>query len=338
MTDNQTTDMNDNSEIRQTISEEQESKRHHHVPRLYLKRWCNERDELYEFRRFKKNAQVKSRPKSPKYTGFTWNCYDLDGLPITFPTIGRTHMEDRFFKNVDQPADGPLNLLNNLEIPSSNEDRTSLAMFLVSLVVRNPWFFGAMRSELNGTYFRELVTKFSEANREVDFSHFLASESGFDPACVLLFEEIIINKNILDTIINFHWDLACDDNSRLLTSDAPVWWSGFPDNNRDFFAMLSISPSLSLIIGNSKRTVDRVKKARTLFKEYNDNICKQAFKMIFSNNNNQQRFIDNRLERFDKYFALSNRKFMDFFIVNRCGKYLSPLEERLRDLRGHLHE
>ncbi|BBC78799.1 hypothetical protein AcetOrient_orf00648 [Acetobacter orientalis] len=335
MTDKQTTDMNDVSESRQTVFENQESKRHHHIPRLYLKRWCNERDKLYEFRRFDKNSQVKSCQKSPKYTGFTWNCYNLDGLPITLPTVGRTHMEDKFFKNVDQSVDGPLNLLNNMEIPSSNEDRTSLAMFLVSLVVRNPWFFGAMRSEFNGTDFRKIVTKFSEANREMDFSHLLTSESGFDLACALFFEEIIINKNILNTVINCHWDLARDDNSRLLTSDAPVWWSGFPDNNSDFFAMLSISPSLSLIIGNSKRTVDLAKKTTTLFTQYNDNICKQAFKMIFSNNNNQQRFIDNRLERFEEYVGLSNYKFMNFFSLNRCGAYPSPIEERLRDARGN---
>lgn len=338
MTDNETTNMNDNSEGQKTASKEQDSKRHHHVPQLYLKRWCDEHGDLYEFRRFRKNAPVKSHPKSPKYTGFTWNCYDLEGLPNTIPALRKAHMEDRFFKNVDQAADVPLNLLNNLEIPSNSEDRTSLAMFLVSLVVRNPWFFSAMQSEFNGSDFREMAIKLSEANREVDFSHILASESGFDIACALFFEEIIINKNLLNTIINCHWDLACDGSSRLLTSDAPVWWSGFGNNNRDFFAMLAISPSASLIIGNKKENVDIVKKTSTIFTQYNDNICKQAFKMAFSNNQNQSRFIDNRLERFDRYVGLSNYKFMHFFSENRCGEYRSPLEERLSNLRGHLND
>lgn len=102
--------------------------------------------------------------------------------------------------------------------------------------------------------------------------------------------------------------------------------------------MLAISPSASLIIGNKKENVDIVKKTSTIFTQYNDNICKQAFKMAFSNNQNQSRFIGNRLERFNRYVGLSNYKFIHFFSENRCGEYRSPLEERLSDSRGHLND
>lgn len=338
MTDKQTTDVGDVSESRRNVPIKQESKRHHHVPQLYLKRWCDKHNKLYEFRRFIKNTEVKSHPKSTKHTGFAWNCYDLDGLSSVFPTLGKTHLEDSFFKSIDQSADRSLILLNNLEIPSSNEDRSSFAVFLISLVVRNPWFFKSMRSEFNGSDFKKLASESSVANRTLEFSQLLAKENGLDSACALFFEEIIVNKNIVDNIINCHWELACDENAGLLTSDAPVWWSGFGDNDSDFFAMLSISPSLSLIIGNSARTVDIVKNSRSLFKQYNDNICKQAFEMVYSNDQKQNRFIENRLGIFGDYFGLSNYKFMEFFDAHRCGEYPSPIDERLVNMRSYLHE
>jgi len=126
----------------------------------------------------------------------------------------------------------------------------------------------------------------------------LAIENGLDSACAFFFEEVIVNKNIVNTIINCHWEIACDENARLLTSDAPVWGSGLDDNDSNFFAMLSISPSICLIIGDNARTVEIAKSTRDLFKQYNDNICKQSFEMVFSNDRKQIRFIDNRLGLF----------------------------------------
>ena len=77
MTDKQTTDVGNVSESRRNVPIKQESKRHHHVPQLYLKRWCDKHNKLYEFRRFTKNTEVKSHPKST-------NIPDLLGIVMTW--------------------------------------------------------------------------------------------------------------------------------------------------------------------------------------------------------------------------------------------------------------
>ena len=314
------------------MNETQISRRHHHVPKLYLKRWCGRDNKVTEFKRFTSDGAVKSDGKTTKYTGFGWNTYDLTGLMYWTNEITRSYMEDVTFKQIDQNVDAALENLSKGIIPTASKGRSDIAIFLVSLLVRNPWFFRNMKTAITeGDDFQAIVEALSR-DRSAELLQARADRSDLlDLPVVLCFEDIMLNKNIVQQIINWEWKIVERKGHDFLTSDLPVWWSHVPGSG-DYVLVVAISPSLALIIANSNQFLKGIINKRKLGEEYNSLICKQAFDMVFGDSEQQHVFIENRLGRSPDFLGLSTLKFMDFYQTHRLGAHQSPMEMAINRL------
>lgn len=73
----------------------QESKKHHHVPVFYLRRWCGDCGKVHVIRNI--NGQIVRGDHAPSHLGFEYYLYSYSA---EFDAFDRAEIESKFF-NLD---------------------------------------------------------------------------------------------------------------------------------------------------------------------------------------------------------------------------------------------
>lgn len=129
---------------------EAESKlpKHHYIPVFYLREWTNDQGRLLEFSR-PTGGEVKTRPTSPKGTGFVRGLYRISG-----PDDATSEAFERvFFQTVDNLAKEALDiLLGRSHAPWTLKTRSAWSRFVVGMMFRNPERVAATRRFIEDLY------------------------------------------------------------------------------------------------------------------------------------------------------------------------------------------
>ncbi len=283
----------------------QQSVRHHYIPVFYLQVWTDPGGSLYEFSR--PRHRVVSKPVGPKATGFERHLYTVPGLPKEHQSI----LEDEFFRDTDTIASEALQFM----IEAGGHDmsdrlRNGWSRFLNSLRQRQPERVAWMK-QISAESLEVLLQRYQD---EVGSGVALPLPEG------LTFEQFAteMRQNVRDThwasvlqgvvddsrvglfISNMRWSLVTinTSNGQLLTSDRPVLMTNglnYPEGH----IILPISPTRIFVAVNTDEMVDqlRVSDARKLVYDINHRITSQAQKYVYSTDERQLRFIENRLGR-----------------------------------------
>ena len=283
----------------------QQSFRHHYIPVFYLQSWTDVCGKLYEFSR--PRLQVASKHVVPKSTGFERHLYSIAGLPKEQQSV----LEDKFFRDVDTIASDALRYMINTGGHDMNVHlRNGWSRFLNSLRQRQPEQVARLKQmsleRLEGILERvkveagsgEVPSLPAGVNFDRFADHMRQSVRDKDWADVL--QHVIDSSNVGLFISNMRWSLVNVQNSgqRFLTSDRPVVTTNGA-NHPEGYIMLPISPTQLFVALNNIEMENRLRytDSRSLVNQVNDLVAKQAQRFVYSADERQLRFVENRLGR-----------------------------------------
>lgn len=277
------------------------SVKHHYIPAFYLKRWTSSNKKLVEFSRPQNGLIIKRT--TPESTGFERRLYEMRGFS---PELAQ-QVEEKFFKPVDTKASEALALLENFGHAAqwTDESRSAWSRFLISLLLRCPediqtfrewWYedFSNTNEELEEKYRAE-----RNDNHPLTFSDFLEKQpiSVKEKYQFEILNSLIDHKGVLSDFNNMHWRVLkiAEAAPRLLTSDRPVIRTNGLLNKGDHL-VLPLSPHLLFIASYDKDVFKGILSANQikLAKLINQYIVEAAVRFVYSNDEVQKRFIQNR--------------------------------------------
>ena len=253
--------------------------RQHFIPCLYLKQWVGHNGQLCEFTRPYK--VVKPRRTYPAGTGYVPGLYTFPRLP---PRIAN-ELEDYFLREVDHQADIALQVMLGNSADFNLEMRSAWSRFVMALLHRNPEAIHRVTDEVE----LNLPSIHSFGPDEKRTSHAILS----------VLQAIMDNKIVVPVLNRMIWRVLVIDRARypLLTSDRPIIMSngiGKPDGH----IVMPISPNQIFVAVNSEEMFGRldasVKNGR-IAEVVNDQIVKQARRVVWGTDDRQLCFIEKRL-------------------------------------------
>ncbi|MGR9293659.1 DUF4238 domain-containing protein (plasmid) [Rhizobium leguminosarum] len=275
--------------------------KHHYIPAFYLSRWAGA-GKVTEFAKVH-GGKVAVKAKGPDRTGYKERLYEMKGWE---PELAQ-QVEEGYFKPVDTMAADALEILyrHGHAAPWTPTSRTAWTRFVMSLLLRCPEDIDAFREWWHEDFRRtdpegeKRYQKSREPDDPATFSEYLDSQ----PLAVkerYLFEvlnKLLEHDSVGTNINNMNWRILETPASapRLLTSDRPVIRSTSLKGEKGHVA-LPIGPRLLWIASHDMRFLnDLLRTDQTrLVKECNRQIVEGAVRFVWSADESQTRFIENR--------------------------------------------
>lgn len=278
-------------------------KRHHYLPVFYLKRWAGSRGRVCRY--YRPHGPVIASLVGPDSTGYEDGLYQLDG------TADPQMIETNFFRVVDDKAAPVLKSMLHEGLGALGKaERQSWALFLMSMLTRDPHSLAEMKTVING-FFKANLEKLHQ-------SDYAASRRPDDPASVYEFTmertpelaeaykaalpDMIDNPVIGQRIINMRWammDLSGTPDM-LLTGDRPCMIScGLADPA--CILSLPVSPTHLFVAAHDIRLLRQLaaQPARDTVKNSNDCTVKLAVQHVYGCDGGQIAFVEERLRNVD---------------------------------------
>ena len=220
-------------------------------------------------------------------------------------------LEDKFFRDIDTIASNALRFMVNTGGHDMNVHlRNGWSRFLNSLRQRQPEQVARLKKmsleRLEGILERVKVEAGSgevpALPTEVTFDQFAdhMRQSVRDKDWADVLQHVIDSSDVGLFISNMRWSLVNVQNSdrRFLTSDRPVVVTNGV-NHPEGYIMLPISPTQLFVALNNIEMENRLRYAdlRRLVNQVNDLITRQAQRFVYSIDERQLRFVENRLGR-----------------------------------------
>jgi uncharacterized protein DUF4238 len=274
-------------------------KKHHYIPKFYLKQWAGGDGRLCEFSRpFKR---VVPRRTHPDGTGYQRGLYTFNELPPVLADF----IESQFLQLADDRACATLKelLIDNVDVGA--DAKSAWSRFLMTLMHRNPERIAHLRASVTANLPTELE-RFRPTYEARGFSNFLS----FKEFCMSLTSSDLqgialhairrlMDSELLGTTLNrMIWGVMTNETARhnLLTSDRPVTMSNGlarPDGH----VLLPISPTRLFIAVNNIETArhfEQMKRGK-LLEHVNHRVASQAYNYVYGDDDRQLRFVENRL-------------------------------------------
>jgi hypothetical protein len=281
----------------------QRSKKHHYIPAFYLRQWDDADGLIYEFSR--PHVAICSRRCAATATGFQQHLYTLDNLPADH----RVFLEDVFLKRVDQLASDALGALSRGMVDQLPvETLSGWSRFIISLHHRSPESLAALKSRSSvglEVHLKNIENNYSEFRRESDPVTFeearlLLGAKWSDGFLAKLFTTVVDSGNVMSHINGMKWRVMRLTNTErtFLTSDRPIVRTSSIHAANDFL-MMPIGPKELYLAVNDESTFQRIKAepVADLVTLINDHVCRAASKYVYSADERQARFVENRLRR-----------------------------------------
>jgi len=241
--------------------------KHHYLPRFYLQRWADHRGRLIEYSRQGKHNFVKTRPTSPRGTGYIRG---LNLIPEVSPDIAE-FIEKKFMRAVDDwAARAAAAFLANREEPSDHE-KVGWARFLYSLIIRTPEHIERIRAK--------------------------SPEYSLTSPPQALLPTLINSQRVIREIITFNWYTANLESSgkHFLTSDRPIIMSNGLSGPNAHIA-IPISPTTIFFAVRRQKLFEEIKeRGAELVQITNHKVAEQAVKYVYGIDDSQLYFIAARL-------------------------------------------
>ena len=208
-----------------------EPRKHHYIPKFYLKNWCGADARLICYKRVP--SGIIHERISPKSTAYEKDLYTLAHLPEDL----RQGIEKDVTADVDNRAAEALRKMVADKSAKSltTADRLGWAQFVVSLPIRNPEAVAdikenstkdAMEKAYEHTRQtfpdwaegKDFKTEFEESVNEDLFTRFLSDNYG-----LMVISELMLNPQFQEIILKMHWwvmDFSATGIS-LITCDRP---------------------------------------------------------------------------------------------------------------------
>jgi hypothetical protein len=195
--------------------------KHHYIPCFYLQQWADADSRLIEYSRQGPALTVKTRPTSPKGTGYIRGLYRIEDVD---PNVVNA-VETQFLKPSDGLAAEALQSFLQGHVFPRPELRTSWSRFVLSLMLRYPEAVELMRRQL-----RENIEKLYQETKKPEepatFAKYEASHGTHDMARAhgRLLMDLMQDSRMGRLIFGMHWGVVKFKNYKhdLLTSDRPI--------------------------------------------------------------------------------------------------------------------
>ncbi len=272
------------------------AKKHHYIPKCYLKAWTGADRLLCEYRNCHGRIVVKRR--HPAETGWEDGLYSIRDLPPEYADV----VEEKLFLKVDQDASNALAALRQGDDLDAQLVE-GWARFLMSLLQRHPGRIDFLRQRVL-EQFEEINAKSRASMDDVEgYDAFVRLNSAnllgqmfaytVEAACNL--EEIgriLVNMHTMVVVYN-------DARHRLLTSDNPLFLSEGLHEDKAFI-MLPLSPRVLFIAANTRAVLDEIRRdvaPEQQIEVINRHVVRRAHKYVYGLCENQLDFV---VEHFGK--------------------------------------
>lgn len=283
----------------------QQSKRHHYIPVFYLEAWTGADRQLCEISRPRGKAVAKR--VAPRATGFQRHLYTVAGLPSERQTV----LEDEFFRDLDRVASDALRFMTD----SGSADwprkfRIGWARFVLSFQHRNPEKVAGLKS-MSAERLEILLEEIKDriGTDEIPSLPLGMSFEQFSDDMRLAVRDRTWAEVLLQVVespraglfvANMRWHLITIEGGAdgFLTSDRPLLMTNGIDQPEGEI-ILPVSPTRLFVAINTPEQEARLTRIdpELLRRMVNDKICRQAQQFVYSVNDSQLRFADNRLRR-----------------------------------------
>jgi len=239
----------------------QESKKHHHVPIFYLRRWSGEGGQVHVIRNI--NGKIVRSNHAPAHLGFEYHLYSYHE---DFVAADRAEIETKFFAPLDNQG---AKIVTKMIAGSLLEKRERIlwVQFLLSMKVRTPENVERIRNEGEKVLTREMegaqreykqLKQDSDPDTAIDWLR--VNRPGLiESIGVGQLSKIISNKKAMRDVLSFDWHIVDFKRSSksLLTSDRPcVYTQGLANPN--CVIALPLSPRHAFFACRSNSTSERV--------------------------------------------------------------------------------
>lgn len=283
----------------------QQSFRHHYIPIFYLQAWTDPGGVLCEFSR--PRDRVLPKRVAPKGTGFERHLYTVPGLPKERQSV----LEDEFFRDTDTIASEALCfMIKTGGHDMSDRLRNGWSRFLNSLGQRHPEKVAQLK-QMSVEHLEVLLERIRVGAGSgeipplpegVTFEQFAVHmrQDVRDKRWADLLQSVIDSSIVGLFISNMRWSLVTlkIPGRELLTSDRPIIMTNGIDHLEGHI-VLPISPTQLFVAVNTIKMEDqlRTRDPRELMSRINDRVTSQAQKFVYSTDERQLRFVENRLGR-----------------------------------------
>lgn len=276
-------------------------KRHHYLPKFYLKRWARN-DEVVEYSR--PHKKVLARPRTPYATGFEWHLYSLPGEAVP---EDREQVELKWMQVIDDKAAPVLEQLvadPGTKLTQAQSD--AWIAFLLSLIFRTParlrWMQDRIRDhdyafdDDERAAYDALRPKGAPSTPEQYFSQ--SSDDELSVARMQLMLSMIQSKVLGSGVAAMEWRVleVKHMNRGLLTSDDPIITSNGLNEARSFI-ILPLGPAHLFVATNTEAAFKAfsTQSDRALERAMNNSIVAQAEALVIGATDDHLAFVGRRL-------------------------------------------
>lgn len=283
----------------------QQSRRHHYIPQFLSKLWIGKDGKLCEHSR--PHKALVSQRKPPKAVGFERDLYSLPGaIPSDVAFV-----EDRFFAIGDQRACNALQVILTGNLANfSREHREAFTRLLVSFYHRTPDRVQYIRETLAN----ETQRVIDEVREEIrigarppprpgmDFEQYAANlmAKTYDFLWGKSLMSLVDSQMVGPAVFNMRWATRRLPRSErdLLLGDHPLVRSNGIAHPEGHIA-LPLGPRLLFLATNTLETQRQIlgQSDERIVRDCNRETLRHAKRFVYSTDERQVRFIDNRLSR-----------------------------------------
>jgi hypothetical protein len=263
-----------------------EVRKHHYVPRCYLKGWAGADDSLCEYR--KPREKVVARRKHPSETGWIDRLYTLQDVDPD----KRDVIEKIFFQRVDQDASNALDFLRSGQGHLPDDYQVGWTRFLLSLLHRHPSQIDHLREMAESAMWdgvEGLAEAYVEQRRPEDpptIQEYRALH-GNRLSTVLfaqVLQEVCSSEKVGNHLLRMNREVVTfTGGERLITSDRPLLWAnGLGDQN--CVLLLPIGPRRLFMATNGPKANEVLGSwapGRAVVPILNALVARQAYRYVY---------------------------------------------------------
>jgi len=239
------------------IDSAQVSHRHHYVPQFYLREWLDgDRKGVWLYKRNTTN-QITFRRRSPKSIGYVEDLYSLK--PETkWPVLNyeADAIEKNFFSLIDDAASLVHQKLIFSGVNSlSSQDRLDWALFLNSLIERNPKRINEVEQSFSIEEIKqEFVKRWGKStfldNLDIDAIHHNSIRNAL--------ANYIADDTFVKYVANMRWAIVhlSIEGEHFLTGDMPILVNGGMEGNPIHLLSIALSPNKLMILHTDSEEFD----------------------------------------------------------------------------------